>query len=142
MWTLAISLVVLLHAAYLVFQTLGALLTLRHRGWLWAHLVAVTWGVTIVAVQGRCPLTLLEKYLITRSGAEPYTGSYLDHYVFGQVIPNGAQPVVYGAHLVVIVATYVIVLTRRSRPLSPAASASGDEPTEHRLPDRPKAGPA
>ena len=115
MWTVAIVATVLVHATYLVFQTFGALLTLRHRGWLWAHLAAVTWGVTIVVVRGRCPLTVLEKYVTTRSGGTPYQGSYLDHYVFGEVLPNGTQPAVYAAHLAVIVATYVVVLQRSHR---------------------------
>lgn len=127
MWTLAIISVALLHAAYLVFQTFGALLTLHRPGWLWAHLAAVTWGVTIVVVQASCPLTLLEKHLIARSGGTPYTESYLDQYVFGQVLPNGAQGVVYGAHFVVIVATYAYVLNRRSvRTHSAAPALPGD----------------
>ena len=115
MWTVAIVATVLAHATYLVFQTFGALLTLRHRGWLWAHLAAVTWGVTIVVVRGSCPLTVLEKDLTTRSGGTPYQGSYLDHYVFGEVLPNGTQSLVYAAHLAVIVATYVLVLHRSHR---------------------------
>jgi hypothetical protein len=121
MWTLTIASVVLLHVGYLVFQTLGALLILRHRGWLWAHLGAVTWGVLIVVVQGSCPLTRLEKYLTIRSGETPYTGSFLDHYMFGALLPDGTQSLVYGGHLLVIIATYAYVLTR----LQAAAPAPG-----------------
>lgn len=102
--------VVLLHALYLVYQTFGALLGLRRLRWLTPHLLAVTWGVLIVVLQGRCPLTVLEKQLISASGGTPYSGSFLDHYVFGTLLPDGSQPWVYGAHLVVILLTYVVVL--------------------------------
>lgn len=110
MWIAASYAVVGLHVLYLVYQTFGALLGLRSRRWLVPHLMAVTWGVLIVVVQGRCPLTVLEKHFIAASGETPYTGSFLDHYVFGTLLPDGSQAWVYGAHLVVIVLTYVLVL--------------------------------
>ena len=110
MWNVASYAVVVLHVLYLVYQTFGALLGLKGRRWLVPHLMAVTWGVLIVVVQGRCPLTVLEKHLVATSGETPYTGSFLDHYVFGTLLPAGSQAWVYGAHLVVIVLTYVVVL--------------------------------
>jgi hypothetical protein len=119
----AVVVVVLLHAAYLVFQTLGALLALRHPRWLWVHPLAVIWGVGIVAFQGGCPLTRLEKLLMARSGETPYQGSFLDRYLFGVLVPDGSQALVYGLHLLVILATYAFVLTRlRTRALVPAAA--------------------
>jgi len=110
MWIVASYAVIVLHALYLCYQTCGALLGLRSRRWLVPHLMAVTWGVLIVVLQGRCPLTVLEKHLIATSGETPYTGSFLDHYVFGTLLPDGSQAWVYGAHLAVIVLTYVVVL--------------------------------
>lgn len=111
-WAVAAVVVAFVHAAYLVYQTFGALLGLRDRRWLLPHLAAVTWGVGIIVVQGRCPATLLEKGLIARSGRPAYTGSFLDHYVFGSLLPDGTQSAVYGLHLVVILLTYVFVLRR------------------------------
>lgn len=114
MWIVAAYAMVLLHVAYLLFQAFGALLGLRSRRWLVPHLLAVTWGVGIVVVGGRCPLTLLEKQFIARAGGTPYPESFLDHYLFGALLPDGTQAWVYGLHLVVIVASYALVLTRRS----------------------------
>jgi hypothetical protein len=115
--------VVLIHVAYLMFQMLGALLVLRHRRWLWVHPLAVAWGVGIVALQGGCPLTRAEKYLVARSGGTPYQGSFLDHYVFGVLLPEGTQPLVYGLHLLVILASYGFVLSRlRTTSRSPVAT--------------------
>ena len=115
-WIAAAVLIAVLHAGYLVYQTLGALLAMQDRRWLLPHTAAVTWGVVIVVVQGSCPLTLLEKHLIGRSGGTPYTESYLDRYLFGTVLPDGTQTLVYGLHLAVIAATYLVVAHRWLRP--------------------------
>ena len=115
---------VVLHLAYLGYQMLGGLLALRDRRWLYPHLVAVTWGVVIVAMQWRCPLTRLEKHLLAESGETPYRGSFLDHYVFGGWLPDGSQPWVYGAHLLVIAAIYLVLL-RRIRGPRVRVAASG-----------------
>lgn len=125
-WTVIAGGVVLLHAAFLLFQMLGALLALASRGWLIPHLVTVTWGIGIVVVQGGCPLTGLEKRLIEAGGGTPYSGSFLDHYLFGTVLPDGTQALVYGLHLVVIVATYAYVVPRlRQRRAAQGLAAAG-----------------
>jgi hypothetical protein len=110
MWGVLAGAVVALHLTYLAYQMLGGLLALRDVRWLGPHLVAVTWGVVIVAMQWRCPLTMLEKSLTARSGGTPYQGSFLDHYVFGSYLPDGSQSFVYGAHIVVILVVYAALL--------------------------------
>lgn len=116
--------VVALHAAYLLYQMCGGLLAFRSAKWLIPHLLAVTWGIVIVAMQWKCPLTELEKSLRAGEGTA-YTGSYLDHYVFGTYLPNGTQNLVYGLHLAVILAIYALLARRwlRTRQrLQPARS--------------------
>lgn len=103
--------VVALHAAYLGYQMCGGLLAFRDARWLAPHLLAVTWGIVIVAMQWSCPLTELEKSLRARHGTS-YDGSYLDHYVFGTYLPDGTQPWVYGLHLAVILAIYALLARR------------------------------
>ena len=125
--------VVLLHAAFLLYQMLGALLGLVSPAWLVPHLAVVAWGVGIVVAQGSCPLTVLEKDLIERAGGTPYAGSFLDHYLFGILFPEGTQVLVYGTHLVVIVATYAYVLTRLRR-RSAQATGEGEAGTSVSLP--------
>lgn len=114
-WTVMAWAVVVLHLAFLVFQMLGALLALVSRVWLLPHLAVVTWGVGIVITQGSCPLTVLEKNLIERASGTPYAGSFLDHYIFGILLPDGTQALVYATHLVVILATYAFVVLRLRR---------------------------
>ncbi|UFN45136.1 DUF2784 family protein [Nocardioides okcheonensis] len=65
--------------------------------------------------QGGCPLTVLEKDLIERAGGTPYSGSFLDHYIFGILLPDGTQAFVYATDLVVIFATYAFVVLRLRR---------------------------
>lgn len=112
MWTVLAWGVVVLHAAYLVYQMCGGLLAFRDPRWLVPHLMAVTWGIVIVVMGWRCPLTELEKWLRTQADGEAYTGSYLDHYFFGTVLPDGTQSLVYGLHLVVILLIYVALSLR------------------------------
>ncbi|QSR31637.1 hypothetical protein CFI00_14205 [Nocardioides sp. S5] len=132
-WTLMAWAVVLLHLAFLVFQMLGALLALVSRVWFVPHLAVVSWGVGIVITQGSCPLTVLEKDLVERAGGTPYSGSFLDHYVFGILLPDGTQTFVYATHLVVILATYAYVVLRLRRRAEQgageqAATASASSP--------------
>jgi hypothetical protein len=121
MWTMLAGVAVVLHVLYLAYQTFGALFGLSNLRWLIPHLGCVIWGVGIVVIQGNCPVTRLEKWFITQGGGTPYEGSFLDHYLFGRLLPEGTQALVYGLHLVVIIATYVVVLRHwrrvgRSRP--------------------------
>ena len=115
MWSFLALMVLAAHAGYLMYQAFGGLLAVRDRRWLLPHLAAVTWGIGIVAARGRCPVTALEKWLLARAGHAPYSGSFLDHYVFGTYLPNGSQPWVYGAHLALIVAVYFVLALRWAR---------------------------
>lgn len=102
--------VVFLHIAYLAYQMCGGLLAFRDARWLAPHVLAVTWGITIVVMQWRCPLTRLEKSLRAGAGETPYEGSFLNHYVFGTYLPDGSQPLVYGLHVAFIVVVYVLLV--------------------------------
>ncbi|MDQ3030171.1 MAG: DUF2784 domain-containing protein [Actinomycetota bacterium] len=121
MWSVVAMAVAASHTAYLIYQMCGGLLALRDSRWLLPHLAAVCWGVAIVALQGACPVTALEKSLLARAGRAPYSGSFLDHYVFGTYLPNGSQPWVYAAHLAVILLVYGLLACkwRRTRHLRP-----------------------
>jgi hypothetical protein len=106
---------VVLHVAYLSYQMFGGLLAFRHPRMIYPHLACVAWGIGIVVVQGQCPVTNLEKWLRRKDGEGMYTESFLDHYVFGTLLPNGTQALVYGLHLAFIVGVYVVLVTRYLR---------------------------
>lgn len=86
---LAADAVLLVHAAFIVFVLLGALLTLR---WRWipiVHLPAMAWAI-FVALTGRvCPLTPLENSLRLGAGQSGYSDSFIEHYVLDLLYPAG-----------------------------------------------------
>lgn len=131
MWSQLAVAVIFAHAAYLLFQMCGGLLAIRHPLWLAPHLLAVAWGVGIVAVRGSCPATRLEKALWVKAGETPYSESFLDRYLFGTFLPDGTQPWVYALHLAVIVIIYAALLRRATR-VRPGASrrlAGAEQPS-------------
>lgn len=111
-WGLLADITVEVHLAYLLFALLGGLLAFRHPVWAVPHLVTVCWGVVVVALQWNCPITVLEKWLIGRSGEVPYGGAFVDHYVFGVYLPEGSQPFVFAAQLVFFFGVYAVLLRR------------------------------
>jgi hypothetical protein len=106
--------VVVVHLAYLLYVVLGGFLALRSLHWLWPHAVTALWAVLGVATQVSCPLTLLEKHLITLSGAEPYAGTFIGHYVEGIFYPEGWREPVWHVTAVVVLATWTLAVARHT----------------------------
>ena len=107
--------VAVLHAATVVLLVTGALLALRYRRVLLVH-VPVAAAVAVVHVLGAdCPLTTWERALRARSN-QPYDGGFLDHYVFGPLGLDTAEPAVsLGVYAVVVLPNlvgYALLATR------------------------------
>ncbi|HYG42534.1 MAG TPA: DUF2784 domain-containing protein [Bordetella sp.] len=83
------DLVLLAHAAFVLFVALGGLLVLWKRWVMPWHLAALAWGATIVGMGWICPLTPLENGLRQLAGQEGYAGGFIEHYVFGLIYPDG-----------------------------------------------------
>lgn len=83
------DLVLLAHAAFILFAAGGGLLLRRVPRLAWAHLPAVAWGVGIEWSGAVCPLTPLEVWLRRRAGAPGYPGGFIEHYVAAAVYPAG-----------------------------------------------------
>ena len=109
--------VAVLHAVTVVLLLTGALLALRHRRVVLLH-APVAAAVAAVHVAGAdCPLTTWERALRARGG-QPYDGGFLDHYVFGPLRLDAADPAVQaGVYAVVVVPNVVgyAVLAVRAR---------------------------
>ncbi len=99
------DLVLLVHAAFILFAAGGALLLRRVPRLAWLHLPAVAWGVAIEWSGGVCPLTPLEVWLRRQAGASGYPGGFIEHYVTAVIYPagltRGMQAVLGGALLLV-----------------------------------------
>jgi hypothetical protein len=110
------DLVLLTHAGFVVFVTLGGLLVLRWPRVAWAHVPCVVYGAAIELVGWICPLTPLEQRLRRAGGQAGYSGGFLDHYVGGLLYPRDWEHirVVLGVGLLAMnVALYALAARRR-----------------------------
>ena len=88
-WSILADGVLVLHGAFIVWVTLGALAVWRWPRLLWWHLPALAWGLWIEASAGICPLTPLEMALRHSAGQRGYEGSFIDHHLGALIYPQG-----------------------------------------------------
>jgi hypothetical protein len=88
-WRIAADAVLLLHAAFIVFALLGALLAWRWRWLVALHLPVATWAAGIELTGGICPLTHLENAWRLRAGQQGYASSFIEHHLLGVIYPDG-----------------------------------------------------
>ena len=89
---IAADAVLLLHAAFVAFVVLGALLALRWRAVLGAHVPALAWAVFVEATGRICPLTYVENALRAQAGGAGYRESFVEHYLLRVLYPAGLTP--------------------------------------------------
>lgn len=123
---IAAGFVVLVHMAYLVYATIGGFLGLRSLLWLWPHLVSTAWSVVVTLTPVGCPLTALEKWLLTASGRTPYEDSFTAHYLRGVLYPAKYEVGVWLGMMGVALLSYVVVLVAVRR--THAARRTGGVP--------------
>ena len=119
-YRLLADLVLILHAAFVAFVMLGALLVLRRPRVAWVHVPVALWGAGIEFLGGICPLTPLENHWRQLAGELGYPGGFVEHYVVAVLYPDGltrrVQVVLGVLVLAVNVAIYAWLLWRlRSR---------------------------
>lgn len=108
-YRLLADLVLLLHAAFVIFVMLGGLLALRWPRAAWVHLPIVAWGAGIEFLGGICPLTPLENHWRRLAGDQGYPGGFVEHYVFAALYPEGlTREIQLGLGLLVLVVNVLI----------------------------------
>lgn len=115
---LAADALVVLHAAWLVFVVLGALLSLKWPRAAWVHVPAVVWGGVVELTGWICPLTPWENELRRMGGEEGYAGGFIEQYVMSVVYPEGLTreiQVVLGVGVLVLNAGLYAFVVRRRR---------------------------
>src|SRR6201997_1920919 len=80
--------VLLLHALFILWVMFGALLTRFRPVLRWLHIASLVWGILTELLPWPCPLTLLENWLESKAGVEPYQGGFLLHYLDRLVYPD------------------------------------------------------
>ena len=83
------DLVLVGHAAFVVFVMLGGLLVLRWPRGAWVHVPSILWGVWVEVAGKVCPLTPMENELRRAAGESGYPGGFLEHYVTPILYPQG-----------------------------------------------------
>src|SRR5579872_448324 len=107
-----------LHALFIVWVVLGALLTRTRPVLRWLHIVSLIWGILTELLPWPCPLTLLENWLELKAGVAPYQGGYLLHYLDKLVYPDISPTVLIMAG-VLICAFNLAIYGRRAWRVSP-----------------------
>jgi hypothetical protein len=88
-YRLLADLVLILHALFVAFVMLGALLVLRWPRVAWIHVPVVLWGAGIEFLGGICPLTPLENHWRALAGQLGYPGGFVEHYIVSLLYPDG-----------------------------------------------------
>ncbi len=93
--------VLFLHALFILWVVFGAFLTRSRPILRWLHIGSLLWGILTEILPWRCPLTLLEDWLESRAGIEPYQGGFLLHYLDKLVYPEISASVLTAAGLII-----------------------------------------
>ena len=115
---IAADLVVVVHAAFVLFVMFGGLLALRWPAAAWIHLPAAAWGALIEFTGWICPLTPLENALRLRAGDDTYAGDFVAQYLLAALYPEGltrGTQLALGAAVVIINAVVYAIVLRRAR---------------------------
>jgi len=116
-YRLLADLVLILHAGFVAFVVLGALLVLRWPRIAWVHVPVVLWGAGIEFSGGICPLTPLENHWRRLAGELGYPGDFVEHYLLSALYPDGltrqVQLALGALVLLINVAIYAWIFWRR-----------------------------
>jgi len=78
----------MVHLIWIVWVAIGFLWTRGRRVLSAIHLASLLWGIAVEAGPWPCPLTLLEQFLETKAGVNPYQGGFLLHHLDAIVYPD------------------------------------------------------
>jgi hypothetical protein len=97
------DLLLVIHAAFVLFVVAGGLLVLRWPRLAWLHLPAAAWGAAIELAGFICPLTPIEKAWRRAAGGSAYAGGFIEHYVTAALYPSGlTRPIQIGLGVMVL----------------------------------------
>jgi hypothetical protein len=118
-YRLTADLIVILHAAFVLFVVFGGLLAWRWRRVVALHLLAVLWGAVVEFAGLICPLTPLENHFREVGNQASYHDDFINHYVTAFLYPDGLtrsiQIALGLAVLLINVAIYSRLLFIKSR---------------------------
>lgn len=117
-----VALTAAVHGAYLLYVPSGGFLALRWPRSLWLHVPAVVWGIGVVVLNWRCPLTALEEWARARADmtALPEAG-FTEHYVEGVLYPSNRTAAAQGLAFAAAGVSWIRLASQQHRPASHAS---------------------
>ena len=80
--------VLAIHLVWIIWVIFGWLVSRKRPALRWLHFASLIYGIFIETAPWPCPLTLLEQFLESQAGIEPYRGPFLIHYLDAVVYPD------------------------------------------------------
>jgi hypothetical protein len=112
------SVVMALHALFIVWVVFGAVLTGRRPLLRGLHIASLVWGVLIEIGPWPCPLTVVENWLNVRAGGTGYQAGFLLHYLDKFVYPDVPPRLLTVAAVIVCLINLIIYVMRYASGLS------------------------
>jgi hypothetical protein len=103
-WLSAAWLLAIVHLAAIAFLVVGGVLALRRPMLVWVHVVVVAAVATIFLTGRDCPLTVMQKACLRRSGRIPYAAGFVEHCLVRPIAGHAGG----GAGTAVIIACWVV----------------------------------
>jgi len=100
--------VLFVHALFVAWVIFGAFVTRSRPVLRRLHIASLVWALLIELFPWSCPLTLLENWFEVKSGADPYHGGFLLHYLDELVYPDISASVLTAAGIAVCVVNLAI----------------------------------
>ena len=110
MYSTLAAVVLILHALFILWIIFGALLTRDRPVLRVLHIASLIWGILTELILWPCPLTVLENWLESQAGVEPYNGGFLLHYLDKLVYPDVSPMLLTIIGVLVCVANLAIYL--------------------------------
>lgn len=88
-YDLLADIVVITHAAFVLFAMFGGFLVLKWKGIAILHIPAAIWGTLVELAGWVCPLTYLENWLRDLGRSEGYQIDFIDQYLLPVLYPPG-----------------------------------------------------
>jgi hypothetical protein len=124
------SVVLFLHALFIVWVVFGALLTRSRPILRWLHILSLIWGIVTELLPWPCPLTLLENWWEQKAGVEPYQGGFLLHYLDKLVYPDISATALTVAG-VIVCAFNLVLYGRQALRIRPRSARQRRERCRH-----------
>ena len=93
----------LIHFGFVAFVIAGGILYYRWPRLIWLHFPVAVYGIMIMVVGWRCPLTDLEIWLREMAGEAVEWTEFTEHYIWSRVGWDGTEPFILTLILVLMV---------------------------------------